>query len=274
RTFMFLTMFLRWGEAYSVDGWLRRRRAILRGAVALPKPRPIPAWPTYLLMLQLAVIYFSTGLLKSGNTWFNGHALYYAMNLDHFYRVQATGLVAFLHYLGLTQLGTWITHYWERLFPLAVLGVMLRGWELDRARGLVPHTAFSRRILSWLCLASVWGIFDYIFFLVVAYYYKKGMGGVQLEVAHIQGLVLGVFALLPPLCIWGYRKLRRDYPHAHHILLDWILGKRFWLVLGLLFHAGIDISMNVGTFVQVMVAPYLAWLSGKDVDGLWRWWYW
>ena len=32
--------------------------------------------------------------------------------------------------------------------------------------------------------------------------------------------------------------------------------------------------MNVGTFVQVMVAPYWVWMMGEDVDAMWRWVYW
>jgi hypothetical protein len=33
-------------------------------------------------------------------------------------------------------------------------------------------------------------------------------------------------------------------------------------------HVGIDVFMNVGTFVQVMLAVYIAWLSGAELDAL------
>ena len=36
-------------------------------------------------------------------------------------------------------------------------------------------------------------------------------------------------------------------------------------------HLGIDVTLNVGTFAQVMVAVYLAWLTPEDVDAWWRW---
>ena len=52
------------------------------------------------------------------------------------------------------------------------------------------------------------------------------------------------------------------------------MGKKLWIGLGLLFHAMIDLFMNVGTFVQVMIAPYWVWLMGKDIDHLWRLIYW
>jgi hypothetical protein len=53
-----------------------------------------------------------------------------------------------------------------------------------------------------------------------------------------------------------------------------MLGKRFWLVVGFGMHAGIEVSMNVGTFVQVMIAVYPIWLWGKDVDAMWRFLLW
>lgn len=273
RTFFFLSMFLRWGEAYSIDG-LRRRRKALRSGAAMPALRPIPAWPTYLMMLQLTCIYFATGLLKSGGTWFNGSALYYAMNLDHFYRVPSTGLTAFGHYIGITRLATWITHFWERLFPLALLGVMLRGWEYDRRRGRVELAAASRRWLSYACLALAWAGGAYLAILGVHYYYKPGVGGVRLPQDTLAIVVLCCFLCVPPLAIVGYRALRAKAPRAHDVLLNWLLGKRLWLTLGLVFHAGIDLTLNVGTFVQVMVAPYLAWVTGKDVEQMWRVIYW
>ena len=273
RTFFFLCMFLRWGEAYSLDSLLRRQRAIARSAV-VPDHRPIPAWPTYLTMVQLTCIYFATGLLKSGNTWFNGSALYYAMNLDHFYRVPATGLANFGHWAGITRLMTWVTHFWERLFPLALLGVMLRGWEADRARGLLEPSAPVRRLAGWGCLAAVWAIGGYLAVLAVHYYYKPGVGGVRLDPEVLAQVVMLSFLCVPAVAILAYRWLRHRHPWAHHILLHWILGKRLWLTLGLIFHAMIDLTLNVGTFVQVMVAPYLAWVSGRDIEGMWRVIYW
>ena len=48
------------------------------------------------------------------------------------------------------------------------------------------------------------------------------------------------------------------------------MGKRFWLVFGFGMHIGIDLGMNVGTFANVMMAVYLAWLSGDEIDAFWR----
>ncbi|MFN0250715.1 MAG: HTTM domain-containing protein [Kofleriaceae bacterium] len=47
---------------WSVDAFVMRR-------VGRPMPAEVPAWPRYLLMLQLVWIYFSGGLNKSGAEW-------------------------------------------------------------------------------------------------------------------------------------------------------------------------------------------------------------
>jgi hypothetical protein len=44
--------------------------------------------------------------------------------------------------------------------------------------------------------------------------------------------------------------------------------------MGFLMHIGIDLTMNVGTFVQVMMAVYPVWLAGEDVDTMWRYLLW
>ena len=36
REFLFLGMFAQWGQAYSIDSWRRRRKAILGGAEQIP----------------------------------------------------------------------------------------------------------------------------------------------------------------------------------------------------------------------------------------------
>src|SRR5690606_32896866 len=139
RVFLFLGMFTRWGEAYSFDSWRRRRKAILGGATELPPLRLIPAWPLRLAMLQLTIIYCATGLLKSGSTWANGTALYYSLNLDHFYRWPQMGIVGALHYLGVLPALTILVHWWEMLFPLGLIGAAVNAFERDRASGVWPR---------------------------------------------------------------------------------------------------------------------------------------
>jgi hypothetical protein len=47
---------------WSVDAWLRRK-------LGRPMPALVPAWPRYLLMLQVCWVYFSGGQNKSSGAW-------------------------------------------------------------------------------------------------------------------------------------------------------------------------------------------------------------
>ncbi|MEZ4383552.1 MAG: HTTM domain-containing protein [Nannocystaceae bacterium] len=277
RVFLFLGIFLRWGDAYSVDAWRRRRRALLGGARSLPAPPLIPAWPAQLMILQLTIIYCATGALKSGLTWLDGTALYYALSLDHFYRHPdqiALGVV--LQRIGALPLLTWATKLWETLFPFAAIGLALQAFERER-RGpdgarLWGDAGPLRRALSYACVAGFFALAAYVAALAAAYYYDASLSpwpsvDGQMMARLVQAAVLAAPALLVAL----YLGLRRWAPRAHAWLIDVGLDRRLWLGFGVAMHLGIDLLMNVGTFVQVMLAVYLIWLKGDDVDALWRW---
>jgi hypothetical protein len=259
QVFLFLGLFCEWGEAYSIDSWRRARRRILDGATAMPATRRIPAWPQRLMMLQLAIVYCATGLAKEGETWRNGTALYYALNLDHFYRVPLQGAVTWLQYLGVLPLLTWITRWWEVLFPLALLGALLRGYERAREARELGRVGLARRWASWACGAAAW---------VVA---ASLLGPALADQLEGSGPVLTSCVIaLPLVVVFAYRLLRERSPRGHHILLHWVLGKRVWLVFGLLLHGGIDLAVNIGTFSELMMVTYLAWLSGEEIERLRR----
>jgi hypothetical protein len=267
RAIFFLALFLRWGEAYSLDSLRRRRKAILAGGSGIPALRSIPAWPLVLMMIQLSIIYVSTGFLKSGGTWRDGTALYYALNLDHFYRVPMQEVTTFMHWTGFSRLATWIVHLWQRLFWLALVGVALRGFEADKAAGTWPVTSRSRRWLSYASLGVVWSAAIYLAGLVGFYWPQRVGMGTDHDGARVTMMALG-FAV-PLVVVLGYRTLRR-YPGPRDVVIHGFLGKRVFLTLGLIFHGLIDIWLNVGTFVQVMITPYVAWLGAKEIDGFWR----
>jgi hypothetical protein len=270
RAFLFLGMLSSWGEAYSLDSYRRRRRAIVAGGRSIPPLRRIPAWPLRLMMLQLVCIYCTSGLLKTGAAWRNGTALYYALNNDHFYRIPAQAVVTWLQFLGILPTLTWVTRWWEVLFPLALVGAVLRAFERDRESGVWPFVPSGRRWLSYGLVGAVW--------LVVAT--VAGLGAlrhVHLEMLpfmfgpdQLRWSVTIAVALMPLPVVAFYRLLRRRVPSAFGIVLNWVLGKRVWLVFGLLLHVGIDAGINVGIFSQAMIATYLAWLSGREIDGFWR----
>ena len=239
--FLFLGMLSHWGAAYSLDARRARER---------PGEREIPAWPLRLMMLQLAVIYCATGLFKSGPAWAHGEALYYALNLDHFYRVPATGLVTRMQQAGVLPALTHLVRWWEVLFPLALVGAALRAYEAERRAGCWPSSTRVRRWASWLVGGLAW-----------------------LSAAGAIGILAGrpaaawLVALALPAAILIYGLVRRSRPLLE-LVLHWLLGKRTWLAFGVLLHAGIDLGVNVGTFANVMIPLYFVWLSGPELDAL------
>ena len=270
RVFMFVGMFIRWGEAYSIDSWLRRKRAILAGSSEVPPLRRIPAWPIVLMMLQLALIYAATGLLKSGGTWRVGSALYFALNLDHFYRLPSTGVVTVLHYAGVLPAMTILVHWWEVVFPIALVGMATRAYERERAAGTWDVVPSWRRYASWMCFVGMWAVVCYVAGVGALYYYDAKIGPWPVSKEHARIIVTAIAAAIPLVAVPTYVMLRKHVPKLFRFVLEWPLGKRFWLIVGLGMHIGIDLSMNVGTFSQAMMAPYWVWLSGGEVDAMWR----
>ena len=271
RVFLFLGMLTNWGEAYSLDSWWRRRRAIRAGAAQVPPLRPIAAWPLRLMMLQLAIIYCATGALKSGHTWLDGTALFFALNLDHFYRHPAQiHLVTFLQAIWVLPLATWITHIWEVAFPVALIGASVRAYERERQDGTWPLAPRWRRLLSYLLFTAVLGLAAFLVYLTALYFYDPANGPWRLAPRQLAVVASVATLAVPALVVAGYLALRRYRPRAHRLVLDWLLGKRLWLGIGVIMHVGIDLLMNVGTFVQVMLAVYIAWLSGPELDAAWR----
>jgi len=276
RVFMFLGMFCRWGEVYSWDAWRRNRRRILgvpgkiEPATSLPAWRRIPAWPQRLMMLQLAIIYSATGLLKTGNTWMNGTALYYSLCLDHFYRMpEQINVATFAQYTGVLPVVTVFVRWWELLFPVVLIGMLVNTYERERHEGTWPVTPLWRRATSYLMVAGAFVCGAIVTGWAASYFIPPE----RLKVLPPERFAL-VFTIVtlavPALCVLIYFALRRFTPLGFRLVFHWLLGRRFWLVWGFLMHIGIDLGMNVGTFAEVMMAAYFAWPTGDEVDRAWR----
>ncbi len=161
------------GHAYSVDNWLRcrklRKQGLLSerdgpggGAGAAPSEehpkglqaiyRLIPAWPRRLAILQLAATYTTTGILKDGSVWAKGDAVYYAWNMDHFYRFYPQRLAAMFG-TNLLRFASWFAHWGEVFFFLAAIGIIVK-WSMSEnvepAKGL-------RALVVKLCWATIIG---------------------------------------------------------------------------------------------------------------------
>lgn len=100
--------------------------------------RPVPAWPRYLLVLQLIVVYGTTGLYKLSPVWTPGgdlSALYWVFQEPTWRRFDMQWTAAAF---WVTQLATAVTWWWEVLTPLMLLVYWLRrtadrGGRLRRA---------------------------------------------------------------------------------------------------------------------------------------------
>jgi hypothetical protein len=171
RAGVFYLMFAQAGAAWSLDAFFRRRR--LRRAGLAEGPVLVPAWPVRLLQIQLAMIYFFTGLAKVvsgwpdtnagtftdkllGHDWFNGSAVYWVLNDISLNRVPYHVLPL---PLPLCRLLSWGTLIFELGFPLLVLFRGTRFWLLLGGvafhLGIWVHTEvgfFSPVSLCWYAL--------------------------------------------------------------------------------------------------------------------------
>lgn len=110
--------------------------------------RPVPAWPRYVAILQLVVIYTTTGLHKLSPTWTPGgslSALYWVFQEPTWPRFDMTW-TAWAY--PLTQLATGVTWWWEVLAPVLLLVYWLR-YTRDRGGRL-------RQLVNRYDLRKLW----------------------------------------------------------------------------------------------------------------------
>ncbi len=128
--FLFLLCLSRCGAAYSLDNALRVRQLRAAGRLDEADPdhatyRTIPAWPRWLMILQLTIAYTAAGWAKTGQSYVDGSSFYYLLSNDRWYRFHPWWLLSNLGD-NLLIAATWIAWWFERLFPLAALGLLLR----------------------------------------------------------------------------------------------------------------------------------------------------
>ncbi|MBC8072011.1 MAG: hypothetical protein IAG13_27035 [Deltaproteobacteria bacterium] len=159
------------GHAYSIDNWLRCRKLRKQGLLserdgdgggagtppsdAHPKGlaaiyRLIPAWPRRLMVLQLCTVYAFTGIVKNGSVWAKGDAIYYAWNMDHFYRFYPQKISAIFG-TNVMRLMTWMAHWGEAFFWVSIIGIFVF-WGRSE---LVPASTGVRRMLTRMCWATL-----------------------------------------------------------------------------------------------------------------------
>jgi hypothetical protein len=159
---LLILLFSRCGATWSLDAWLRRRRVHRPWVEA-------PAWPRYLLIGQLLLLYLSAGIAKAHDRWTpwgGAYAVYLVMWDPTFSRFSPEWLS---WGFPITQVMTVATLFWELSSPL----VLLSYWAAYPAKG--ARTPSWRR---WL------GRFRLLYIAM----------GIGFHVALMVTLRLGVFA--------------------------------------------------------------------------------
>ena len=294
RVMFFLMILTRSGHAYSVDNWLRCRRLRREGRLSEPGGpgggaglapsedhpegleaiyRRIPAWPRLLMMMQLATIYFYTGCAKTGKIWAQGDSLFYALQLDHFYRTPPQ-LLASVFGTNLFKLFTWVVHFWQIGFPLMLVGLVIR-WQLREGLPAIQGWRKHATRLLWTAVGlSALGV------VVVAtpVHYTPSEGWPTTE--GLQWIIAGSWVAGMVLLAWLWRRLR-DRPfvvrvRGHEATIDldfacrWLFGRRLWLTIGLFFHVQIFMLMNIGMFAPIMIVVYIVCLNGTETASVLR----
>ncbi len=304
RVFLAYLICAKSGHAYSVDNWLRcrklRKKGLLSerdgpggGAGVAPSEehpkglaavyRRIPAWPRRLMILQLGAVYADTGILKNGSVWAKGDAIYYAWNMDHFYRFYPQQITAIIG-TNLLRLVTWFTHWGEAFFAISVLGVM---YHWARKEGFLPATGL-RRLLNRVCLAIVAAVAASLVWITWEVHFspvvdaplvylgiipRAGIVAKQIFVSGFVAFMLGFWWL------WG-RMERKPYtvrsilwirPLRVPIKLDrdwfarWVIGRRIWIVWHISVMGGIFTLMNIGQFQTGMLSTAIFFFRGEEV---------
>lgn len=257
--------------------------------------RLIPGWPRYLFIAQLVCIYMATGLYKTGSVWKQGDALYYSLNMDHFYRFEvATQWVSLYLATNVFRLMTLITLYWEKAFGLVVIGLILRWRHLHRDAPWYREME-AVRWRMWLGRAALLGAYLVGYrVLLLAYPWclalqedksptppEPGLAtihtvfAVVLPALFVAWWVLGrwpipigkLFARIAPRRAARFASATID----QEFVRKWVFGRRIWLGIGVLFHGMLIATMNIGMFPVIMMWFYPAFFEAKPFLIAGRW---
>lgn len=131
----------------------------------------IPAWPRRVAILQLVLVYFSTGLHKVSAYWTPAgdfSALYYILQQPSWHRFDMRWLA---HVFGLTQLATAATWIFELASPLLIVALAFErkraGWRFYRlsfvAFGVAMHTGIFLLMEVGPFTVIIWSLYVCLF---------------------------------------------------------------------------------------------------------------
>jgi hypothetical protein len=290
RTFFFYLCLSRCGSAYSVDNMLRcrklRRKGLLSerggpgGGAGMPvsEEHPhgleaiyqrIPAWPRMLVFLQVVAMYCYTGVVKNGSVWWRGDAFYYALNLDHFYRIPPQPLSAIFG-TNLFRLNAHIVHAWESLFPLCAFGLVVRFGLREHLPAFSPTERWIHRV-AWVGLGlCALAVIEWVYPVHFVQPRDSWWNLQKVQIGFATAWLLGMV-----LVAWGWHRMRHR-PFAFELagrtrmldldtFLKWTTGRRLWIWLGMAFHLHVFIMMNVGWFQPGSMTGFIAYFNGTEI---------
>jgi hypothetical protein len=273
------------------------------GSLAQPEQvrfRLIPGWIRYLFIAQLICVYMATGLYKTGSVWKQGDALYYSLNMDHFFRFEvATQWVSVYLATNVFRLMTLVTLYWEKLFGLVVIGLILRWRHLHRDAPWyrAMEAVWWRR---WLGRAALLGAYLVCYRVtLLAFPWCLELQKDKSPTPPEPGLatIHTLFAVILPALFVAWWLLGRwpipigklfariaprraarfaDAKIDQEFVRKWTVGRRIWIGIGILFHGMLIATMNIGMFPVIMMWFYPAFFEAKPflIAGRWlrdRW---
>lgn len=247
-------------------------------------PSHVPSFPRLLVMMQVAGIYLQTGMVKDGDVWRRGDALYYLVNADHFYRFEGfSQQLAAAFGTNLFRVMTWVTLAWECWFPLVLVGAWLRFSASARqqpwaaAGRLRGPSEGARWWLGTVALTTA-------YVLGVVYLLRLGPWIVASEapaaVSRAPSLMFWSCSVALPLVVAGAWWLEREAPVRSRepararrwarVASRVLFSRATWLGLGVIFHGLLFVLVNIGLFPWIMLLTYVAFFSGDELAGLGR----
>lgn len=182
---IFLLMFSPCGAALSLDQLRRRKKLRALGKGDVCEPVYIKPWALRLFQIQLCVLYFTTGIAKLGaygldfasNAWWNGTALHYVLNDITLTRWPFAQVP---QPLWMTAILTYISVWWETLFPFLIIWKRTRKWALYF--GLLFHIGIYIMIeVGWF---SFYTMTVYAAFIPSVYWMKRAAKRTSGEKVH------------------------------------------------------------------------------------------
>ncbi len=201
----------------------------------------------------------------------NGDALYYALNLDHFYRVPPQYLAS-LAGTTVFRAMTWAVKVGQIGFPLVIVGLVVR-WMIQE--GFPPLEAWRRWCLR-ACFLALVALTTAIGVVAWPVHFTPPIPAWAFAVIWVS-LWIGLWLLwrkltYAPFVVHGIGRWRFERPAVidRTWVCRWIIGRRVLLVWHLAFHGHIFTLMNVGQFQTGMASATFAFFQGREIATMLR----